>query len=137
MKRRNDETAISSLYARVVVVQCYEEAGMWRDALRVCQRHLPHLAHKVQTQYQVRRADAVVALGKAGVTRKGMGGAGSNVGGDIMCAGRDFYHISPTVYIRSITCDDLGTGPVQISTRVLPGKKMLTIVPRWKIRHVP
>lgn len=27
---------------------------MWRDALRVCQRHLPHLAHKVHAQYQVR-----------------------------------------------------------------------------------
>ncbi len=26
---------------------------MWRDALRVCQRHLPHLAHKVHAQYQV------------------------------------------------------------------------------------
>ena len=40
----------------LIAEQCYEEAGMWRDALRVCQRHLPHLAHKVQTQYQVKKS---------------------------------------------------------------------------------
>lgn len=34
--------------------KCYEEVGMWPEALRVCQRHLPHLVHKVQLQYQVK-----------------------------------------------------------------------------------
>ncbi|CAM9289225.1 unnamed protein product, partial [Laminaria digitata] len=55
-----DRAAAEDLYVRAAkpekALQCYEEAGMWRDALRVCQRHLPHLAHKVQTQYQAAQA---------------------------------------------------------------------------------
>ncbi|CAN0030916.1 unnamed protein product, partial [Sphacelaria rigidula] len=53
-------SAAEDLYVRAAkpekALQCYEEAGMWQDALRVCQRHLPHLAHKVQTQYQAAQA---------------------------------------------------------------------------------
>ncbi|CAM9747316.1 unnamed protein product [Hapterophycus canaliculatus] len=53
-----DRAAAEDLYVRAgkpeKALQCYEEAGMWRDALRVCQRHLPHLAHKVHAQYQVK-----------------------------------------------------------------------------------
>ncbi|CAN0111442.1 unnamed protein product, partial [Ectocarpus sp. 12 AP-2014] len=55
-----DRAAAEDLYVRAAkpekALQCYEEAGMWRDALRVCQRHLPHLAHKVHAQYQAAQA---------------------------------------------------------------------------------
>lgn len=57
---RPTSTYISTLPRLLRSLQCYEEAGMWQEALRVCQRHLPHLAHKVQAQYQVRLASTAV-----------------------------------------------------------------------------
>ncbi|CAN0217636.1 unnamed protein product, partial [Discosporangium mesarthrocarpum] len=75
-----DRAGAEELFLRALkpekALQCYEEAGMWQDALRVCQRHLPHMVHKVQVQYQVAQASS------------GTGGTKA----DYLSSGRMFEH---------------------------------------------
>ncbi|CAM9795585.1 unnamed protein product [Chrysoparadoxa australica] len=43
-------------------LEMYQGNGLWQDALRVCQRHLPHKVNEVQLRYQAAQA----ATGKGG-----------------------------------------------------------------------
>jgi intraflagellar transport protein 172 len=49
----------------------YEEAGQWQDALRICQRHLPHKQTEVNLRYQSAQATMGTGGTKADYLSKG------------------------------------------------------------------